>query len=97
MPLVVANDTDGRIAGAEEYLLNRSENQAQAFLTSLDVELPEGGVEYLFRTPRGDLEISAYSVSSPLLERGIRLAIVLVVALVVVVPLRRLSRRWDAA
>ncbi|MFO0868071.1 MAG: hypothetical protein U0935_03915 [Pirellulales bacterium] len=65
-----------------------------AFLTSLDVELPAGGVEYLFRTPRGDLEITAYSVSAPLVNRSLRLAIVLGIALVVVVPLRKWGRRW---
>jgi hypothetical protein len=61
------------------------------YLKSLDVELPAGGVEYLFRTPRGDLEITAYSVSAPLLERVMRLGVVLLVVLVLVVPARWLA------
>lgn len=99
-PLGDALQKAGGLADADdpfEYNAAGSAIQGQAFLTSLDVDLPEGGVEYLFRTPRGDLEIQAYSLSAPLLERGIRLAIVLVVAFLIVVPFTRLSRRWKAA
>ena len=38
-------------------------------LASLDVELPQRGVEYLFTTPRGEVEITAQAIAHPLLER----------------------------
>ncbi|HUG67389.1 MAG TPA: hypothetical protein VMM76_06540, partial [Pirellulaceae bacterium] len=38
-------------------------------LTSLDVALPERGVEYLFTTPRGDIQITAQSVSTEQVDR----------------------------
>ncbi|MEY4176712.1 MAG: hypothetical protein RLY70_286 [Planctomycetota bacterium] len=69
-------------------------------LTSLDVDLPSGGREYLFRTPRGELEISAYAVSRPLAERAWRLAALVAVVVVVGGPWfwasRRLSSRRGA-
>lgn len=54
-----------------------------AGLASLIVELPGRGDEYLFTTPRGELEITVYAVDSELLGRVIRLAAVAVVLLVV--------------
>ena len=40
---------------------------------SLDVDLPERGQEYLFTTPRGDIAITAQTVSTSLVERLLRL------------------------
>ena len=42
-------------------------------LASLDIQLPNRGVEYLFTTPRGDVEIRAHAIGLPLLERLSRL------------------------
>jgi len=70
-------------------------------LTSLDVDLPAGGREYLFRTPRGELEIKGYAVSRPLWERLWRLGTLIVVVAVVGGPWlwasRRLAARRSAA
>jgi hypothetical protein len=55
---------------------------------SLDVALPLRGREYLFTTPRGDIEITARAVSSPLLGRLLRLLALAVGAVVLVVLLR---------
>ncbi len=38
-------------------------------LASLDVDLPERGVEFLFTTARGEIEITARAFSDPLVER----------------------------
>ncbi len=38
-------------------------------LASLDVDLPERGVEFMFTTARGEIEITARAISSPLAER----------------------------
>jgi hypothetical protein len=38
-------------------------------LASLDIKLPQRGVEYLFTTPRGDVEISARSIATPHYQR----------------------------
>ncbi|HND54921.1 MAG TPA: hypothetical protein PLV92_21055, partial [Pirellulaceae bacterium] len=51
------------------------------YLTSLTVELPGRGVEFLFKTPRGDLEITATAVAEPLVQRLLRLVVVLIVVL----------------
>jgi hypothetical protein len=48
-------------------------------LTSLDVALPERGVEYLFTTPRGDIQITAQSVSSDQVDRVLGLLSLLAV------------------
>lgn len=47
-------------------------------LASLDVELPERGVEYLFTTPRGDVQIVGRAVSQSLVVRSVRLLGILV-------------------
>ena len=52
-------------------------------LVSLDVQLPLRGVEYLFSTPRGKLEITARAVSRPLIDRGRQLLLVATLILVV--------------
>ncbi|MCL6501268.1 MAG: hypothetical protein K6T86_01200 [Pirellulales bacterium] len=43
-------------------------------LASLDVELARRGTEFLFTTPRGDIEITARPLPQALLDRGSRLA-----------------------
>lgn len=50
-----------------------------AGLTSLDVTLPERGVEYLFATPRGDIQITAQSVSGEQINRVLSLLAMLAV------------------
>lgn len=52
------------------------QRQAQG-LASLDVDMPQRGEEFLFTTPRGDLEITARAVDARLVDRGLRLATVL--------------------
>ena len=52
-------------------------------LASLDFELPTCGVPYYFTTPRGEVEITARTVSKGLLQRLIEIAVVLVTVLVV--------------
>lgn len=52
------------------------QRQAQG-LASLDVDMPQRGEEFLFTTPRGDLEITARAVDARLVDRGMRLAQVL--------------------
>ncbi|MCB9875293.1 MAG: hypothetical protein H6821_14050 [Planctomycetaceae bacterium] len=57
-------------------------------LTSLDVALPERGVEYLFTTPRGDIEITAQNVSTAQVDRVLSLLGILVVLLGLAVAIR---------
>jgi hypothetical protein len=64
----------------------------ETHLASLDVDLPERGVEFLFTTPRGDIEITARAVSESLLERVIRLAWITAGVLVVLVFWQLLKR-----
>ena len=61
-------------------------------LASLDVVIPQRGVEYLLITPRGDVEITARAVAKPLLNRVQRFA-VLTVVLIALVALVRLAKR----
>jgi hypothetical protein len=69
------NDTGGQL-GAEF---------GEGYLAGVPVDLPGRGREYLFRTPRADLELTARSLDQPLLERGYRLLAILgVIALLVV-------------
>jgi hypothetical protein len=65
-------------------------------LTSLDVDLPTGGREFLFRTPRGELEISGYAVSKPLAERTQRLAVLVLLVIVIGGPWLWVTRRLAA-
>jgi hypothetical protein len=62
-------------------------------LASLDVELPQRGREYLFTTPRGDVEITARSVGAPFLGRFLRAGLVLAAALAAWGLYRFLRRR----
>jgi hypothetical protein len=50
---------------------------APAYLASLDVQLPARGTEFLFTTPRGEIEITGRAVSSDLLDRTKRIAALL--------------------
>ena len=61
-------------------------------LASLDVALPVRGVEYLFTTPRGDIEITARPLDAALLERIVRLGAVLLVFLIIGLAYRFVSR-----
>ena len=77
----------------------------ETHLASLDVDLPLRGREYLFTTPRGDIDITARAVSEPLLGRLYRLLVIAAGFVVLVVLLRVLPRvlpvlhrsRWFAA
>ncbi len=61
-------------------------------LASLDFELPTRGALYRFTTPRGEVEITAWSFSNDLLRRLVAMAIVAVVALVIGTAARRMDR-----
>ena len=71
-------------------------------LASLDIELPTRGIEYLFTTPRGEVEITARSVSAAHVERLLELAgIVALLAAVALCArtlgyLRRVLPSWSA-
>ncbi len=65
---------------------------APSGLASLDVALPIRGAEYLFTTPRGDVQITARAVTSPLIGRLLRLAAVLGILAVCVVGYRTVQR-----
>lgn len=79
-----ADEPPGRSPPAEEAApeadasvgdLQRRDQLAPAVpshLTSLDVELPNRGIEFLFTTPRGEIEITARPVATSLLERAQR-------------------------
>jgi hypothetical protein len=77
----------------------------ETHLASLDVDLPLRGREYLFTTPRGDIDITARAVSEPLLGRLYRLLVIAIGFVVLLVLLRVLPRvarvlhrsRWFAA
>jgi len=64
----------------------------ETHLASLDVDLPLRGREYLFTTPRGDIEITARAVSEPLVGRLLRLLALAVGTVVLIVVLRVLAR-----
>lgn len=68
-------------------------------LVSLDVELPQRGIEYRFTTPRGDIEITARAVSRRTLTTLRRLGIFLAVigAMLAVRRLVRASAVWPLA
>ncbi len=68
-------------------------------LVSLDVALPQRGIEYRFTTPRGDIEITARAVSRRTLTTLRRLGIFLAVigAMLAVRRLVRASAVWPLA
>jgi hypothetical protein len=77
-----------RPAGPGEAAMPGRTNQAAAaapagYLTSLDVELPARGREYLFTTPRGETEITAQSISEESLSRLSVIGTIIAAALVV--------------
>lgn len=55
------------------------ESAGETGFASLDVTLPERGAEYLFTTPRGDIEITAQSVSTDQVDRVMSLLSILAV------------------
>lgn len=61
-------------------------------LASLDVDLPERGVEFMFTTARGEIEITARAVSAPLARRGVWLFCV-AVGVAVLYIVYQLARR----
>jgi hypothetical protein len=79
-PAVTVQPQGGQAAAVESHL------------ASLDVDLPQRGVEFLFTTPRGDIEITGRAVSAPLISRLVRL-LWIVVGLVVLVIVYRLLQR----
>jgi hypothetical protein len=63
-----------------------------AVLASLDVDLPQRGVEFLFTTPRGEIEITARAVSGSAVDRLQHLLAILATAVVLYVVYRVLRR-----
>ena len=61
-------------------------------LASLDVALPVRGVEYMFKTPRGDIQISARSVDQDFVSRMNRLAAVTIAFVLIGLCIRLLRR-----
>ncbi|MBC8872161.1 MAG: hypothetical protein H8E44_22240 [Planctomycetes bacterium] len=61
-------------------------------LASLDVDLPDRGVEFMFTTPRGEVEITARAVSAPITER-LAWLFAIAVAIVVLYVVYRFARR----
>ncbi len=76
-----------------------------AYMASLDVELPQRGREVLFMTPRGQISISAQSVSAEVYQRVVSILWILALAVAVWVGYRlyclaarsRTGRVWLAA
>jgi hypothetical protein len=58
---------------------------ATTHLASLDVDLPEGGQEFLFTTPRGDIAITAQAISALLVNRVQRLLMLVLGVLLLLV------------
>ncbi len=83
--------TGGAWAGGPELWAGKAAAQPSG-LASLDVEFPERGVEYMFTTPRGEVEITARAVTTPLVDRLTRLVWVLA-AVAVLLFLFQLARR----
>jgi hypothetical protein len=80
----------GTVTAARDGEIALPQTPADAYaveihLASLDVDFPERGVEFMFRTTRGDIEITARAVSQPLLERVIRLAWIAAAMLAIVI------------
>ena len=73
----------GAMAGADgpglvpQFAAGLPKAAGESGLTSLDVDLPERGVEYLFTTPRGDIEIAAQSVAADQVDRALGLLAIL--------------------
>jgi len=65
-------------------------------LVSLDIELPQRGVEYRFTTPRGAVEITARAASTNMLQILRRLAMCVLGAIMILI-LYRLIRGREAA
>lgn len=69
-------------------LSERQASWSQAFLASLDVELPVRGEEILFTTPGGDLQLTAQSISRSFVSRLLSTAMVAILALVIAAAVR---------
>jgi hypothetical protein len=65
-------------------------------LVSLDIELPQRGVEYRFTTPRGAVEITARAVSMNMLQILKRLGMCVIGAIVVLILYRLIGGREAA-
>lgn len=72
---------------------DRRADDATKSLASLDVAIPTPGTAYSFTTPRGEVEITAEAVYSPLVSRLVRLLIALAILAVTMVVYRALGRR----
>lgn len=65
-------------------------------LVSLDIELPQRGVEYRFTTPRGAVEITARAASTNMLQILRRLAMCVLAAIVILILYRLIQGRESA-
>lgn len=52
----------------------------QEHLASLDVQLPERGVEVFFTTPRGEVQIVAYGIRQQHVSRAAQMLLVVILA-----------------
>jgi hypothetical protein len=82
----------GQQAAGERTELARASEVAAAGLTSLDIEFPVRGREFLFVTPRGEIEIEARLVDADLGNRSLALGSLLV-ALAALAFVMRLRKR----
>ena len=64
-------------------------------LASLDIELPQRGVEFLFTTPRGNIEITARSIATPHYQRMLHFLLIVAV-LVAATILCQIGLYWNA-
>jgi hypothetical protein len=77
-----AEPSSGQLAAPVEGVA-RAAVVPPGYLASLDIELPKRGEEFLFTTPRGDIEITAQSIAQETIDRLTMIAVILVGALVV--------------
>ncbi len=69
---------------------------AQAgYLVSLDTDFPVRGDEYLFSTPRGDIELTANSVSKRTIERSVTTIVLALAILLTWIVSRRVIQLWQ--
>jgi len=85
-------------AGVHTFASPVRVSQQDAGLFSLDIALAERGVEYLFTTPRGDIEITAQAIDNTHVARAFRLLEILgclSVGLVLIWVIRYVNRHFS--
>jgi hypothetical protein len=89
---VVIAGEDARLSGMVGNMAAGVTPVAASGLASLDIELPRRGREYLFMTPRGEIEITGRSISAASIERAWRFAFVLVACFVIAMLYRACNK-----